>query len=235
MKVREVQPTEGGTAALAPLDRPLPVAQQIYEVIRRDLFRGTLPGGRLVELELANRYRVSRTPVRQALQRLTAAGFTEPVPSGGYILKRTSSREVREILDLRTLLEPEGARLAAEEATSNQTDSIIDLARRSAIPVSPGASDSSELNYEFHSAIADASSNRPVARIVRMLNERLMAHEAFGPDGQVTGSTLSREHLEIALAVAAHDGDASALAMQKHLANSHRLIGDWLRELGTGR
>jgi DNA-binding GntR family transcriptional regulator len=216
------------------LDRPLPLAQRIYEEIRRDMFRGTVPAGRLVELELAKRYGVSRTPVRQALQRLTAAGFTETVPSGGYILKRTSSREVREILDLRSLLEPEGARLAAGEADPSQNEGLMVLAARSENAFSAGTPDMSELSYEFHSAIADTSTNRPLARIVRRLNERLMAHEAFGPHGALSASSLGREHLDIATAIAAHDGDAAALAMRQHLANSHRVIVGWLRESETG-
>lgn len=232
---RESHSSAGERAALAPLDRPLPVAQRLYEEIRRDLFRGTLPGGRLVELDLANRYRVSRTPVRQALQRLTAAGFTEPLPSGGYILKRTSSREVQEILDLRILLEPEAARLAAREADAGQVAVLIDLAGGSGAALSSGSPDMSELNLDFHGGIGDASTNRPLARIVRTLNERLIGHEAFGPHGALAASSRGREHLDIARAMEARDGDAAARAMREHLANSHRLIAGWLRESRMGR
>lgn len=235
LQSRSRKPTAGATPALAPLDRPLPVAQRIYEEIRRDIIRGTLPGDRLVELELANRYRVSRTPVRQALQRLTAAGFTEPVPGGGYVLKQASSREVREILDLRILLEPEGARLAAGEADASQVEGLSALAARSENALSSDTPDMPVLNYDFHSAIGDASTNRPLARIVRTLNERLMAHEALSPQGALSASSLGREHSDIARAIAAHDGDAAALAMREHLANSHRVIAGWLRESGTGR
>ncbi len=230
---RSRQPSAGAVLALAPLDRPLPLAQTIYEEIRRDMFRGSFPAGRLVEAALANRYRVSRTPVRHALQRLTAAGFTEAVPAGGYRLKRTSSREVREILDLRILLEPEGARLATGEADPAQVESLSALAARSEHAFSLGTPDMSELSFDFHSAIADASTNRSLARIVRTLNERLMAHEAFGPEGALGGSSLGREHRDIAAAIAAHDGDAAALAMRGCLTNSQRLIAGWLRESGA--
>ena len=189
----------------------------------------------MVELDLAHRYRVSRTPVRQALQRLTAAGFTEALPNGGYILKRLSSREVREMLDLRVLLEPVGARLAAEQADAPRVAVLIDLAGRSEIALRTGGPAMSELNYEFHSAIGDASANRPLARILRVLNERLMAHEAFGPRGPGASSSLGGEHLDIARSIAARDGKAAERATREHLANSHGRILAWLRQAGVGR
>jgi DNA-binding GntR family transcriptional regulator len=97
---------------------------QVYNLIREELRSGTLgPGQRLVEVTLAERLGVSRTPVREALFQLARDGLLVE-SDRGYMLPRQTPEAIRERLELRLLLEPAVARRACKEATREQIEDL---------------------------------------------------------------------------------------------------------------
>ena len=195
------------------------LAATAYDRIRRDLLFGDLATApRLAEQELARRYRMSRTPVREALQRLALAGFLAFGPGGGYFPHKVSARDVREIYELRILLEPLAARLAVEHMTPEQQLALTGLTHSGLLAVqSKKPSELPKLNAEFHSILATASGNATLARVLSAITDRLAAHHIFATGDDARQSHLITGHGEIVAALSAKNADAAAAAVASHL------------------
>ena len=101
--------------------RPSSVREAAYGHLRDSILRGSLlPGTRISEPNLAEQLGISRTPVREALQRLSQEGLVELTPAKGARVRVLSAEEVREVYEARAMLEGEAARLAAERASEGE-------------------------------------------------------------------------------------------------------------------
>lgn len=222
---RAEEPAGQGGGGIQRLERPAPLSQQAYERIRRLLLAGEeVPErGRLGERELADQLAMSRTPVRDALRRLSLAGLIEPAPGGGYVTRRASLRDVREYYDLRMLLEPYAARLATERDPGDRVRAFS--AKHLEGEASP------EANARFHAAVADASGNRVLAQVIRALIDRLASQRIFARGDGVSSDTLSTGHESVAEAIRTGDPDAASAAMERHLTLARDLLVSELRDL----
>lgn len=219
--------SEQTDSPLRKLQRPSPLRELAYERLRREL----LPGGslheadRLVERDLADRFTMSRTPVRDALRRLALAGIVEPLAGGGYARRRVTLREVEELHELLSLLEP----VAAHVAAGGEPDVVDALLSSDAVT----ARDASPIaNTRFHVAVAEASGNLVLARVVATLNERLAAeHQLMEPnDGP---DQLADGHDQIVDALRRRDTDGAAEAMRRHIELGRDVLSRHLRNGGT--
>jgi DNA-binding GntR family transcriptional regulator len=208
--------TEGVDAApasaLDSLERPTPLADVAFEHLRREL----LPGGflfetsRLVEADLADRLDMSRTPVREALHRLALIGILEPVPGGGYIPRRFTLREIRDHYELRILLEPMAAALAASAAPDIRVASLASTELKT-------DEVSADANTRFHKAIGRMSGNPSLSRIVVAAVDRL-SREGVHARGSIDDQhQLASGHASIVDAIGRGDAHAAASSMREHL------------------
>lgn len=212
-------------APLRKLERPSSLRHQAYDRIRRDL----LPGGalsakqRLVERELADHLSMSRTPVRDALRRLALAGIVEPLAGGGYVRRRVTLREVEELHELLLLLEPIAVRITAA-AERDVIDGLLasePIVKRDPSPIA---------DSRFHVAIAEASGNLILARVVATLNERLAAgHQLFGPSEPKASASMAAGHDAIVGALQRGDAPAAEEAMRRHIEFGRDLLSSRLR------
>ena len=193
-----------------PARRPTALADAAFAELRTDLLSGgpLTARGRIVAGELADRLRMSRTPVREALDRLARLGYLEALEGGGYQRRRYRTRDVRDVYELRLLLEPFAAELAAGRSHEGGSSS--------------GAS--------FHVALAHASGNRVLAHVVELLAERVAAmrtdaaREGRGRPRPADDREASLDHRRIAHMVARGDGDGARRAMDQHLTAEARLL-----------
>ncbi len=202
------------------------LATTAYYRIRRDLLFGDLATSRrLGEQELAQRYSMSRTPVREALQRLALAGFLASGPAGGYLPHKVSARDVREIYELRILLEPLAARLAIEHMTVEQEDALNSLTKAGALALqSKNERELPKLNAEFHSILAAASGNATLARVLSAITDRLAAHQIFATGDHERQSHLVNGLAEIVASLQAKDREAAASAVASHLEYARDIL-----------
>jgi DNA-binding GntR family transcriptional regulator len=205
-----------GQPPLKPPHRPVPLAEQAYEWIKRRSLSGAwAPGERVTEAEFAKQLSMSRTPVREALHRLSLAGVVEPAQGGGYVRRRMSRRDLREHCVLRLLLEPEAAALAAK-SDRPELEPVL------AHGLDPGQLDA-ERNLEFHATIAEMAESEVLAKLIRMLNERAELHAVYEGDNAAR-RRLADQHRRIANALLAHDSIASAREMTAHLQTVRDLL-----------
>lgn len=141
-------------------------SDDVYERLREAILTGRArPNERLIEAELADRLQVSRTPIRESLQRLAAEGLVVSRRRGWVVLEHTSV-EIREIYEARAALEGYCARLAAQRATDAQLKEIASL-HHPKCNLKSSRQHLVEINDRFHDAILAAAQNERLADMIR--------------------------------------------------------------------
>ncbi|WGH79065.1 GntR family transcriptional regulator [Jannaschia ovalis] len=190
-----------------------------YQLIIDAIDEGTYrPGDRLVESELADRFGVSRTPVREALQRLeTQALLTRDGRS--LIVASLSHDQMAELYAVRTELEALAARLAAQHAAREEINVLRDMIAEDR-DLLDDARALSRANRRFHEQIHRASHNRYLVQQLGMVHRSmaLMATTSLAADGR--GPAALDEHETIVAAIADRDGDRAAEALRQHLSTA---------------
>ncbi|MDA9208144.1 GntR family transcriptional regulator [Octadecabacter sp.] len=191
-----------------------------YELILEAIDTGIyVPGSRLVESELAERFGVSRTPIREALQRLeTQSLLTRDGRS--LIVASLDHSQLSELYVVRGALEGLAARLAARHATPEELAVLRDMldADRKLVD-DPDAM--SRANRRFHKQIHLASHNRFLVRQLDLVHRSmaLLASTSIAVEGRPT-DTLE-EHEEIVAAIEAGDGGAADAALRDHISKAY--------------
>ena len=175
------------------------LAGQVYEIIKKDIITCTFkPGQQIAQQQLADRYSVGVTPVREALQKLTREGLIQPIPRFGYLVTPITVADVAEVFELRTILETAAARLAALRATPEQLEHLSELASSTYIfKVRDSYSDFLVHNREFHVAVALASGNRRLVASVAQVMDEMTRMFHLGLDVKDSAGEMRDEHQEL--------------------------------------
>jgi DNA-binding GntR family transcriptional regulator len=179
-------------------------------------------GDRLREEEVAQRLKVSRTPVREALGRLAARGFVEPAGGRGLIVRNLDISEVLELYAMREIMEGAAARLAAEHASATEVDALRDIEQAFVEASEADAAEMARLNRTFHEAICRAARNRYLDNASGELQDwiALLGPTTFTVTGRP--STSHGEHQAIIEAIAASDGDKAEQLARAHIREALR-------------
>ncbi|RSN44443.1 MULTISPECIES: GntR family transcriptional regulator [Actinomadura] len=195
-------------------------ADVAYDAVRRMILSGdAAAGSRLGESELAETLGLSRTPVREALQRLGSDGLVEVLPHRGARVVAWTREDLAEIFELRALLEPyaaaRAARIGRDAAVLADLAALCDAMEAAAADRDLGAL--ARLNSGFHAAVIDASRNR---RLPGMLASVVHAPLIVGTFRRYDAAELDRSmnhHREIVAAIAAGDPDWAEAVMRAHI------------------
>jgi DNA-binding GntR family transcriptional regulator len=213
--------SKGGTDRI----RTSSVVDLAYERIRSLVLSGELaPGARLGQDELAERFGISRTPVREALRRLAGEGLVDILSNRGFRVADLGLDAVLRRLEVRALLEPGIARLAAQRRTESDIEELNEtIAREQRARGGIAAHDASR---DFHLTLARASGNDELVRVLESLwlvevGRRLLSRRSAASDWQ---SEDIEEHREIAAAVAEGRGDDAERLMSEHV---RRAVQHW--------
>lgn len=178
------------------------------------------PGSRLVESELAERLGVSRTPVREALQRLETQGMLTR-DGRSLIVASLDHNQLAELYTVRAELEGLAARLAARHATAEEVRVLQGMVTddRKLLGGDPRAL--SRANKRFHKLIHLASHNRFLVQQLDLVHRSmaLMATTSFAAEGR--DEVALAEHAQIAEAIAAGNGDAAHAALKSHISKAY--------------
>ncbi len=190
-----------------------------YELILEAIDVGVYrPGDRLVESELAERFGVSRTPIREALQRLETQSLLAR-DGRSLIVASLDHNQLAELYVVRTELEGLAARLAARHAADEEISVLKDMIEEDrALLHDPSAL--SRANRRFHKQIHLASHNRYLVQQLDLVHRSmaLLATTSLAVDGR--GATALEEHAEIVSAIERRDGDAAYRALKEHISRA---------------
>jgi DNA-binding GntR family transcriptional regulator len=161
--------------SMQPLEKTLPLRQQVYEALEDLIIYGALtPGQHLVESELASRLGTSRIPVREALQLLHRDGWIELRPRQGAFVHEPNLQEVDEVFTVRTLLEVESTRMAARrigERDVRELGRLLDAGNRALRKMDE--KELVRLNSAFHGRITEIAGNRVLSEMIARLDKRI--------------------------------------------------------------
>jgi DNA-binding GntR family transcriptional regulator len=190
------------------------VAEEIQTVLRRMIMSGELKPGRLLRQdELANRLGASRTPLREALQRLAQDGLVSMGRRGATVIA-VSREDLIELYEMREALECMAAREVARKITPSQADELEALLGR--VQASEGA-EWVRLNREFHTKMYDITGKRQLVELIASLSARADVYVRMLSGSMKRRKDADVEHDDIVHALRAHDEDAAARTVTEHL------------------
>lgn len=177
------------------------------------------PGARLLETELAARFGVSRTPVREALRRLESQGVVTHEPRKGAVVAALDYDQLGELYAVREVMEGLAARLAARHASEPEIALLYDMIAADEAVTAPRAQ--AQANKRFHRQLHLASHNRYLVETLNPVRRSLalLGDTTFSAPGRIEASNA--EHREIVDAVAARDGEAAEAAARRHIAGAY--------------
>ncbi|WP_138933403.1 GntR family transcriptional regulator [Roseovarius arcticus] len=198
--------------------------ERLTQELEAEILNGDLsPGQRLDEMTLAERFAVSRTPVREALRILATSGLVELQPRIGAVVARPTVSEVMEIFELVGELEAVASRLACERMTDAHSLRIAEAYKECCEAVcSKDVSLYMDCNDIFHRAIHDAADNRALSGQLSQLSKRLTPYRRFITFRPERREKAEKEHEMLACALRERNGEAAALAMKDHV----RMLAD---------
>ncbi|HVZ15299.1 MAG TPA: GntR family transcriptional regulator [Bauldia sp.] len=219
--------------ALTPTDDTTEnLTNQTYSRLLRLILEGDMPQGTILrERALATRLGVSRTPLREALQRLEGERWLVRPIKGILAVASISADELMDVLHVRKLLESEAAGLAAGRLPAAEIDElrkrISDLQSRNRV----SRIEDDDLDDVFHSAIGQAAGNKTLARVIFDMRSRTrIAAIRHWPERV---AIVCAEHLAILDAIAAGDARRASQAMSAHVESARQHVLHTLERTGV--
>jgi DNA-binding GntR family transcriptional regulator len=210
---------------------------QVYRLMKQDILMGQYGAGEQLPVEeLAKKYEISNTPVKEALTLLQGEGLVEIVPRIGYFTARFTVAEIQELFEVRILLETGAAKLAAKRIAEHE---VLHLEHMQATYV---AGDPStylawiQYNREFHYRIALASRNSELAKMIVHVLDRLQRAQWLRLDLPPTPKAAMAGHHKLIQALRQSDPDCAENAMLEDIIVSRDAAmkriaerpGEWL-------
>lgn len=207
----------------------------LSDAIEQDIVTGRYPpGAHLDEITLARRFSVSRTPIREALRRLGAAGFVTIQPNRGAFVAEIGPAALLEMLEVMAELESLCARLAARRVNDQQRGVLLEAHRACESALKSGDADAYYYeNERFHRAIYAASGNAFLADQARALHTRLKPYRRL--QLRVTGRLRSSfdEHEGVVEAILAGDAALASERLRAHVLIQGERFSDFLAVVGA--
>ena len=213
------------------------LADKAYEVLKADIITCALePGQQIVQSQLAEKYQIGLTPIREALQRLAQEGFVQPIPRFGYVVSPITFSDMRELFELRSIVESAAARLSAVRGSQERLEAIRDSAdfgyvykdRQSYVSFLAR-------NVDFHRSIAEAAGNQRLVDLVSKLLDELTRVFHLGLDVRDSAEEMRDEHLALARALCDRDPDRAERIVQSQIGRSqNRILEALIRRLDGG-
>ena len=207
------------------------LSERAYEQLKAMAITYQLrPGERLAELDLAKRLKVSRTPIREALNRLVTEGFLTFTPNRGFQCRPLDAKEIFDLYEVRRSLEATAASLAVERASDEELEELGRFLTRSrAVPEKTTVIELVRFDEEFHERIAVLSRNGELLRILQNINARIRFCRWIDMENG-RRSTTQGEHAGVLAALKARDAKKCAEAMNSHISRRLDQIVDVIRE-----
>ena len=193
-----------------------------YELLLAGIENGELTAGtRLRETELAQRFSLSRTPIREALKRLEQQGLITHEPHHGVVVTSLNYGQIAELYLLREVLEGTAARLAAQHASDIEIGLLQEMVEKDrALAEEPARL--AKTNRAFHQQVRDAGRNSFLSQALEnlRLSLALLSGTTLRAPGRGTASV--QDHAQIVASIAARDPDGAEAAARQHIRNAFK-------------
>ncbi|WP_225025858.1 GntR family transcriptional regulator [Xinfangfangia pollutisoli] len=197
------------------------ISHTVYEQVRDAIHNGEFRvGDRVTEVALAEKFGVSRTPIRDAISKLEADGLLTNVPRRGLIVTDLSHQQIGELYMMREVLEGAAARLASLSGSDAEITTLQDLVGTEETCMDDAVK-LSTINKKFHRLLALAAHNRYLLEALEQLSITMsLLPSLLGEGGRAQNA--HEQHLQIVDALKRRDPDAAEKAIRLHIRSSHQ-------------
>ena len=220
------------------MDEYLPLRDVVFNTLRKAILKGELkPGERLMEIALAERLGVSRTPVREAMRKLELEGLVVMIPRrGAQGVANITEKDLNDVLEVRMALE----NLSIENACKKMTEEQLAELKKAAKVFEATMEDGNlvklaEADVAFHEVIYQSSDNRRLNQVLNNLREQIYRYRVEYLKEEETRKLLVKEHDEIYEAIRNRDVKTAQEISYQHIENQREAIIRSIREENDSR
>ena len=214
------------------MDEYLPLRDVVFNTLRKAILRGeSKPGERLMEIALANRLGVSRTPVREAIRMLEQEGLVIMIPRKGAQVAQITMKDLNDVLEVRLGLEELAMQFACKRITQEEIGEMKQaLEEIERLQEAEDVTALAEADVAFHDIIYKATDNKRLNQIINNVREQMYRYRVEYLKDSRTRGTLLKEHREIYEAVAGRDEERAKACIRCHIMNQQQSIARSLRD-----
>jgi DNA-binding GntR family transcriptional regulator len=207
-------------------DEYLPLRDVVFNTLRQEILTGKLkPGERLMEIHLANKLGVSRTPIREAIRKLELEGLVIMIPRRGAEVAQITFKSLEDVMEVRRALDVLAIELACDRMSKDDQDRLYDACEKFNIAVGTGDTRRiAEADVAFHDIIVLSTGNARLIQLVNNLSEQMYRYRFEYLKDRATHDTLKQEHLEMYQSILSKDKETAARTVRKHIDNQEKAI-----------
>jgi len=200
--------------------------EQVYVAIKGAIIGGEFdPGRRLIEEKLAEDMKTSRTPVREAIQKLEKEGLIYRLPRGGFAVKGVTEEEVEEVFGLRGVLEGYAGFLATERMDENELASLEKIiALEEACLLDMNTEEFIRLDGEFHDVLYRAAKNTRLYNLLHDLRDYIYRYRVIIMRYQRKPSLAVKDHKEMVNSIKSKSAKQVEKLVRKHMTRGKEVI-----------
>ena len=214
------------------MDEYLPLRDVVFKTLRQAILKGELePGERLMEIQLAERLGVSRTPIREAIRKLELEGLVLMIPRRGAEVAKISEKNLRDVLEVRRSLEELAIDLACQRIQEEELETLREAQKEFAAAIAAGdAMEIAQTDEKFHEIIYSSTGNQKLMQILSNLREQMYRYRLEYIKDANKRQILLVEHEQILKALSLRHVQEAKLAVREHIDNQEITVLKNLKE-----
>lgn len=210
----------------------LPLRDVVFNTLRQAILRGELkPGERLMEVQLANKLGVSRTPIREAIRKLELEGLVLMIPRKGAEVADITEKSLMDVLEVRKALEELAVQLCCDKITGKEIEDLHRAADdfRKILKASDDVTEIAEADVRFHDIIYLATGNQKLIQILNNLREQMYRYRVECIKRKESHPILIAEHEEIIRRIENKEKKEAADIVCRHIDNQAEVVTGVIR------
>lgn len=210
----------------------LPLRDVVFNTLREAILKGDLkPGERLMELQLASKLGVSRTPIREAIRMLEQEGLAVTTPRKGAEVAKMTLKDMEDVLEIRDALDELAVRIACQKISDEQLKQLEDMKELFEKSTQTGnVKKIAEADVTFHDVIYEATGNPKLVTLLNNLREQVYRYRVEYIKDPKNYPTLIAEHEAILESLKKRDVKNAVEAMHVHVANQAEAVKTVIQE-----
>ena len=208
------------------MDEYLPLRDVVFNTLRRAILKGELkPGERLMEIALADKLGVSRTPIREAIRKLELEGLVVMAPRKGAKVASITERDLNDVLEVRKGMEVLAISLACKRITGEELEKLESIERSFQSLIESGnLTELAEMDVKFHDTIYQSTNNQRLVQLLNNLREQMYRYRMEYLKDIAVRRTLAEEHKAICEALRGRDESKAQNYVSVHIDNQQKAI-----------
>ena len=210
----------------------LPLRDVVFNTLRDAILKGELePGERLMEIQLAERLGVSRTPIREAIRKLELEGLVIMIPRKGAEVADITEKSLRDVLEVRKALEELAVQLACEKITQEELEELEKAGEnfKKVLNRSKDITEVAEADVRFHDVIYMATDNQKLIHLLNKLREQMYRYRVEYLKNPDVHEQLTQEHEEIVYHIKRREKVEATAVTCQHIDNQVSAVTDKIR------